>query len=141
MKTCGSCKSSKPIESFPFKCRAEGRRHTYCSECGKQMQRSHYQRNKRDYANRNKDMVEAARDIIRDAKSVPCVDCGQCFHYCVMDFDHRPGEIKLFSVADAPKRGVSFDKVRAEIAKCDPVCANCHRLRTFKRMYPSVLPP
>jgi hypothetical protein len=27
----------------------------------------------------------------------------------------------------------SIDRMLAEAAKCDIVCANCHRLRTFQR--------
>jgi hypothetical protein len=27
----------------------------------------------------------------------------------------------------------SIDRMLAEAAKCDIVCANCHRLRTFER--------
>jgi hypothetical protein len=26
-----------------------------------------------------------------------------------------------------------IDRILAEVAKCDIVCANCHRLRTFER--------
>jgi hypothetical protein len=29
--------------------------------------------------------------------------------------------------------GFSIETLKAEIAKCDLVCANCHRLRTWKR--------
>lgn len=58
-----------------------------------------------------------------------CMDCGYNKHACALDFDHRPGEIKLFNVA-ALMSGV-WARVEAEIAKCDVVCANCHRVRTF----------
>jgi hypothetical protein len=46
-----------------------------------------------------------------------------------MDFDHRPGTVKLFHIG---KNTHSEDAVLAEIAKCDVVCANCHRVRTFR---------
>lgn len=72
--------------------------------------------------------------VVREAKSKPCADCGHLFHYCCMDFDHRPGEEKKFEIA---RRGRSsgVETLLAEIAKCDVVCANCHRLRTWKRQY------
>lgn len=47
-----------------------------------------------------------------------------------MDFDHRDG--KAFSISQA-WRACSWDKVLAEIEKCDIACANCHRERTYKR--------
>jgi hypothetical protein len=52
----------------------------------------------------------------------------------VMDFDHREGEKKLSNVADLNfHRRTSLRKLLAEIAKCDVVCANCHRERTHQR--------
>jgi hypothetical protein len=72
--------------------------------------------------------------MIRQAKSVPCADCGLSFPYYVMDFDHRPGEIKDFALANvASQSRISAKRIRAEIAKCDVVCANCHRIRTWRR--------
>lgn len=67
------------------------------------------------------------------AKSVPCADCGGTFDPVCMDFDHRPGEVKSRSVARMV--GYPHDEIRREIAKCDVVCANCHRLRTKSRGY------
>jgi hypothetical protein len=52
-----------------------------------------------------------------------------------MDFDHRPDERKIDNVADLIRRGVAVPKINAEIAKCDVVCACCHRLRTKARGY------
>jgi hypothetical protein len=56
-----------------------------------------------------------------------CDDCGYAGHPAALDFDHRPGETKLFSLAQGCTR--SWDVMLAEIAKCDVVCANCHRIR------------
>ena len=48
-----------------------------------------------------------------------------------MDLDHVRGG-KEFKVSDAVQLayGVSLERSWAEIAKCDVVCANCHRVRT-----------
>ena len=74
------------------------------------------------------------KKIIADAKDKPCADCGGKFPGCVMDLDHRPGEIKSFEVAtQGYYQGVAA--LNAEIAKCDVVCANCHRIRTRDRGY------
>jgi len=71
-------------------------------------------------------------DQMRALKSGPCVDCGISFHFSAMDFDHRPGEIKKFNVSAA--QGRNMERVLKEIAKCDLVCSNCHRFRTFSRL-------
>jgi predicted HNH restriction endonuclease len=49
-----------------------------------------------------------------------------------MDFDHRPGETKAFEISQMLGK-VSMETLEAEIAKCDIVCANCHRIRTHRR--------
>jgi hypothetical protein len=52
----------------------------------------------------------------------------------VMDFDHREGEEKCFNLSIAAgQTRLSWAKMLAEIAKCDVVCANCHRERTHQR--------
>jgi hypothetical protein len=46
-----------------------------------------------------------------------------------MDFDHKPGFEKVKNVSQAN----TFAMVESEMAKCDLVCANCHRIRTWNR--------
>lgn len=58
------------------------------------------------------------------------MDCGQTFPMCVMDFDHRDPSLKCFGIGQYKEGSVT--KLLAEIAKCDVVCANCHRIRTFR---------
>lgn len=72
-----------------------------------------------------------ARELVIAAKARPCTDCGGSFPYWVMDLDHVPerGE-KAFNLSDP---GRSAEEVQLELAKCDPVCANCHRERTHQR--------
>jgi len=70
-------------------------------------------------------------------KTVPCMDCGSLYPYHIMDFDHRPEELKSFGLAKIGGRLVNKDrmiKVLSEIAKCDYVCSNCHRNRTHIRV-------
>ena len=71
------------------------------------------------------------RAILDALKAGPCVDCGQTYPPCVMDFDHVRG-VKLRSVGQLVDASIS--KLMAEIEKCDLVCSNCHRIRTFHRV-------
>lgn len=69
-------------------------------------------------------------------KNKPCVDCRRLWLSECMDFDHVRGK-KLFRVS----RGAfhhGWQKILNEIAKCDLVCANCHRVRTRKRQQAGV---
>ena len=72
------------------------------------------------------------KEIIDKAKSSPCVDCGNSYIPYVMDLDHVRGH-KLFNLAIANALNVSMEVLLAEIDKCDPVCSNCHRIRTWNR--------
>ena len=60
-----------------------------------------------------------------------CVDCGFDGHPAALDFDHLPGSEKLFNIGQQKFR--SQKQLKEEIAKCELVCANCHRIRTVTR--------
>lgn len=94
--------------------------------------RAHRAANRELYAERHKARWRKARAVIDAAKLKPCEDCGRTFDPICMDFDHRPGEVKLAAVAKMPT-DFTIEKIIAEIAKCDLVCACCHRLRTRRR--------
>ncbi len=98
-------------------------------------QRDHYARKKQQYKDRNKERRALFRQIIIDAKNIPCADCRQQYHYVCMDFDHLPQHEKSFSVGHGLGSASSERVLREEIAKCEVVCSNCHRLRTFNRGY------
>ncbi len=71
-------------------------------------------------------------DVLDQLRSVPCADCGGRFAPCSMDFDHVDPSSKISRVTSLVGRA-SIERILAEAAKCDIVCANCHRLRTFDR--------
>lgn len=72
------------------------------------------------------------RRLIEKSKEVPCADCGKKFPFYVMDFDHRNPDTKSANVSSLVSRGASLARIQEEIDKCDVVCANCHRIRTWE---------
>lgn len=81
---------------------------------------------------RVKATAEKRAYLIKFKSETPCVDCGNKFPWYVMDLDHVRGE----KYKDVSKMVGSGDRMKSfieEIAKCDCVCANCHRVRTFTR--------
>ena len=69
---------------------------------------------------------------LRDLKTkTPCIDCGINYPYYVMDFDHVRG-VKQANVMELVST-LSKKKIDEEIAKCEIVCSNCHRIRTHMR--------
>lgn len=83
------------------------------------------------WAQTSKTQYQKAREVATAAKARPCADCGIEYPPIVMEFDHVRGQ-KEFSIGNHVK-SVSRERLVAEIAKCDVVCANCHRLRTLRR--------
>lgn len=82
---------------------------------------------------RVKDKRSSKRKFIQEQKTgVACMDCGHEYPHFVMDFDHRPDEEKLFEISKAAKSR-SLEEIQSEMKKCDLVCANCHRFRTWYR--------
>jgi hypothetical protein len=61
----------------------------------------------------------------------PCADCEER-NPVVLDFDHVKGK-KEYNVAKMMNSSLSWSKILSEIAKCEVVCANCHRIRTAAR--------
>jgi hypothetical protein len=77
----------------------------------------------------NNTRLQAFRAWIASMKAVPCTDCGERLPPEAMDFDHL--QVKSWQVSDM--WSYSREKAVAEIAKCELVCANCHRVRTQTR--------
>ena len=94
--------------------------------------RRHYQLNKQAYLEKNYKRREFIREHVRKLKEAsPCTDCGQYYGYYVMDFDHL--ENKQHLISKLINRG-SMKLLKAELLKCEIVCANCHRIRTHERL-------
>lgn len=92
----------------------------------------HYETNKAYYLEKNKKARLKKVQYIRDLKSeASCADCGEDFPHYVMEFDHRDPSEKVAAVSTLVSS--SWKKLYAEIDKCDVVCANCHRARTWGR--------
>ena len=66
-----------------------------------------------------------------------CKDCKLEFSQemrFVFEFDHLPQHEKLFNIAYGVSGNKTQDELIAEMKKCEMVCANCHRIRTYERI-------
>lgn len=80
-------------------------------------------------ANRRVKYAQRRKEVDDIKLSRGCMDCGYNTHPAALDFDHRPGTDKVCNVARLTE--AAREVLYAEIAKCDVVCANCHRIRTW----------
>ena len=100
-------------------------------ECHKR----YYLRNKELYYKKNVKRKTQLIDFVNALKQKPCMDCGVQYQPQVMDFDHRDGKTKIAGINQMINlHSCSKAKILAEINKCDLVCANCHRVRTYCRI-------
>jgi hypothetical protein len=150
-RTCAKCREPRPIDAFVKSKNTRSGWGSICLGCDRErvaLRRADPNVKDRDRAYRivyhrtHLDAVRAkGRDVFRDRqawintfKTKPCYDCGKTFPTCSMDFDHVRGE-KVKGLGQMH----SFSKVRIleEVAKCDVVCACCHRVRTCSERVPS----
>lgn len=76
-------------------------------------------------------MMAEKQRIVNELKQSPCLDCGERFPSVCMDFDHVRGE-KRIGIAKMVVQTFSVENLLEEIAKCELVCSNCHRIRTHR---------
>lgn len=131
------CKTEKELttSNFSYKCKAKGIYAISCKDCHRIYSRAHYKSNKDYYVAKSKSNsaahYAASRSLILDYfKAHPCVDCGES-DPIVLDFDHLKDKIRCVSQM---VRAYSLEKIRAEIAKCEVRCSNCHRRKTATQL-------
>ena len=84
------------------------------------------------YLERKRRQWRAQAALLDRIRAVPCSDCGSYFPPCAIDFDHRDPGTKSHTVTRMIGRA-GTPRILEEVAKCDIVCANCHRARTYDR--------
>lgn len=139
MKVCGICKEEKDFSFFNKK--GNGYQ-PYCRPCDNKKSRQRYLANtnshKQKVLDRNRINREKLKKEIRELKSsTPCMDCGIKYPWYVMDFDHVSGE-KVDNISTLVGK-LSTAKLKVELEKCELVCSNCHRQRTFSRTQSSMV--
>lgn len=70
---------------------------------------------------------ELRRFIRAQKEGKSCAECGFADPRA-LDFHHRDSTLKEFDLSVAWQKGWSKKRIAAEIAKCDIICANCHRI-------------
>ncbi len=94
---------------------------------------TYYEKNKKESIRKERERKrELARKLVEYKKTLVCVDC-DISDFRIIDFDHINPDLKTKGVSVMVAEGYSWANIMAEIGKCEPVCSNCHRIRTWKR--------
>lgn len=133
IKNCGKCQIEKSTDQFHKKIERNGKQtyQSYCKKCCAIRHKEYYHKNKEYYFKKAKKHDLSVKMFINSLKNKPCVDCAKSYPPYVMDFDHRDPTQKEIGIAIARNRGWGKNRLLKEVAKCDLVCSNCHRERTF----------
>lgn len=109
-KKCSTCGAVLEITEF-YKCgKTKTGKTRYANEC------------KACRKNRELDRYYGLKDDV-DVFRKPCVKCGLDKPYLI-EFHHRNSVEKEFTIAAWRKK--SKKEFLKELAKCDPLCRNCH---------------
>jgi hypothetical protein len=115
-RNCRQCYQDKLQRRY-----AESGYHERQAEKSKQWRERHPEKYREAY---RRDQEEK-KQILLDARQGGCIRCGEKDPSC-LDFHHRNGKIdKLGHIGVFRKFGTQ--RLLNEIAKCDVLCANCHR--------------
>lgn len=136
LKKCTDC--SRKLQRYQFssnKSKKDGLNYR-CKECQRAYFKDYYSKNKKKHIERVRKNTRSRRkrlqEFVRNLKNKPCTDCGNKYHHYAMDFDHIDSN-KSFNISKGIDLGFSKEKLLKEIRKCELVCSNCHRVRTFNR--------
>lgn len=123
-KKCSKCGKRKPITEFNRHAQTRDRLRPECKKCFGEASRAY--REARSDIRREQRMArqEDNRRLILTAKGDRCQRCSGRFPPYVLEFHHRDPREKSFNIT--PSRHMAA-RVLQEIAKCDVLCANCHR--------------
>jgi hypothetical protein len=130
MKKCSKCLESKQLNEFP---KRKNKHHCWCKPCNKTYHQNYWktspERRKIIKSNLAELRKEIHTKIIDYLVTHPCTHCGEN-NLLTLEFDHLHD--KKFNISHAIKRVYGWDKIKAEIDKCQVLCANCHAIKTAK---------
>lgn len=128
-RKCSKCKQDKLLSEFSDK--GKDRKQTFCKTCQSLYHKEYYQKRKQYYLEKNKRLKEEIRKkYLEFLKTQKCADCPES-DPIVLEADHLRD--KSFTISKRLHSTYSWETIEKELEKCEIVCANCHRKRTYRR--------
>lgn len=78
---------------------------------------------------------QSARDFVESIKQSSSCSCGENHIRC-LEFHHRNPDDKQHLISKMVASGYSIKAIQSEIAKCEIICSNCHRIRHAQGVVP-----
>ena len=132
MRYCSKCAQNLDDACFNKNISRKTGLQVYCKECSKVVNNESYAKSetRRQRIKQNSaDRVVAMRKLVNKAKSGGCIICDEK-NTCALDFHHVRSN-KAFDLGTGVNH-FGTTKLMEEINKCVVLCANCHRIETYK---------
>jgi len=126
-KICTKCKKEKFLSDFNKDKKSKDKLSCQCKKCLNAYNRLYYRKNidkKRKYDKGRRQ--ENKQWFVNYKKTLKCENCPEDRYYCLV-FHHRNPEEKKRGIADMVRTRFSKETILKETAKCQVLCANCHR--------------
>lgn len=135
-KRCLWCAEVKAVSDFYA---ARGRPSGHCKACHYAYYRKRVKEDPTYLRDKQRKLQKRKQALVAAMKTaVGCTDCGEQ-HPAVLDYHHNDPATKVATVAQLTLNNGAMRKVRAEMAKCTVLCANCHRKRHWGERYSEAL--
>jgi hypothetical protein len=132
MKVCTRCREAKSPDDFNRSTRNRDGLHAYCRSCQRDHYRENSERHGKNVRRSARARIARLREMVVVRLRAGCVDCGNQ-DIRVLEFDHVRG-VKVDSISEIIRRGLSVRTLEDELAKCEVRCRNCHQLVTLGRL-------
>lgn len=134
MRQCSKCGRLLPLSEFHLRDVTTGHRRNDCRACKRQYHKVYYREHRERYRehqrrNQPKRRERNRRKLLEYLADKSCVDCGETDRV-VLELDHVRGE-KNFNIGSMVSM-FSWQRIAAELEKCEVRCANCHRRKTAR---------
>ncbi len=122
-KHCRRCDKTKSVREFHRRGKSY---QSWCKECKKLLDAAWWQANKeRLTPSKNRRKQEIREWFLSLKGQYKCARCPED-HPVALHFHHVDPSKKDFALAFAVARGYRKERIEAEMAKCEVLCANCH---------------
>jgi 5-methylcytosine-specific restriction endonuclease McrA len=120
MKTCKACQKEKPLAEFTTRGKSRpGEYQNDCNECRASILRKHKQ--------------HTSALVKRWKLRKGCQRCGfKAEHSVQLDIDHIVPKRAAGNDRQAINTSWCKERLKKELARCQVLCANCHRLKTYE---------
>jgi hypothetical protein len=134
MKKCTKCGIEKLLNEFACRTKSRDGHSVACKICMKLYHREYWKGDSRR-RKKLKDNWRLAREnthkqVADLLKNSACVQCSES-KFLTLQFDHIDTSLKEFDISTAITKGRPWHIIKAEIEKCQILCANCHSIKSM----------